>query len=160
MKPPTSNFQELVSILAKLRGPGGCPWDQEQTFESIIPNTLEEADEVVDAIRKRDFGGLCEELGDLLLQVLFYAQMAKEEGHFTLDDVLDGVCKKLIRRHPHVFRTTKVSGSDEVLKNWKIIKRLEKDFKKQGRALHTVTDDEWDELWKKAKQESETLHDQ
>src|SRR6266852_4415737 len=96
-------FAEAVSIMARLRGPGGCPWDREQSFESIRKYTLEETYEVLDAIERRDWPNLQEELGDLLLQVLFYAQMASDDGKFTIEDVLETLNRKLIRRHPHVF---------------------------------------------------------
>src|ERR1700751_2870861 len=96
-------FRESVAIMARLRAPGGCPWDREQSFDSIRKYTLEEAYEVFDAIERRDFPHLAEELGDLLLQVLFYAEMAANEGHFTIADVLEHLNRKLIRRHPHVF---------------------------------------------------------
>ena len=96
-------FEESVAIMARLRAPGGCPWDREQTFDTIRKYTLEEAYEVFDAIERRDFAHLSEELGDLLLQVLFYAEMAANEGHFSISDVLDHLNRKLIRRHPHVF---------------------------------------------------------
>ncbi len=97
-------FAEAVSIMARLRGPNGCPWDHEQTFDTIRKHTLEETYEVFDAIERRHWNDLCEELGDLLLQVLFYAQMASEPGYFTIADVIAGLNRKLIRRHPHVFR--------------------------------------------------------
>jgi MazG family protein len=96
-------FQQSVAIMARLRAPGGCPWDREQSFDSIRKYTLEETYEVFDAIERRDWPHLAEELGDLLLQVLFYAEMAANEGHFTITDVLDHLNRKLIRRHPHVF---------------------------------------------------------
>src|SRR6204780_4472304 len=96
-------FKQSVSIMARLRAPGGCPWDREQTFDTIRKYTLEEAYEVFDAIERRDFPHLAEELGDLLLQVLFYAEMAANEGFFTIADVLNHLNRKLIRRHPHVF---------------------------------------------------------
>src|SRR6202046_4354432 len=96
-------FAQSVEIMARLRAPGGCPWDREQNFDTIRKYTLEETYEVFDAIERRDFPHLAEELGDLLLQVLFYAEMAANEGHFTISDVLDHLNRKLIRRHPHVF---------------------------------------------------------
>ncbi len=96
-------FEQSVAIMARLRAPGGCPWDREQSFDTIRKYTLEEVYEVFDAIERRDFPHLAEELGDLLLQVLFYAEMAANEGHFTIADVLDHLNRKLIRRHPHVF---------------------------------------------------------
>src|SRR5580692_1430592 len=96
-------FEQSVSIMSRLRAPGGCPWDREQSFDTIRKYTLEETYEVFDAIERRDFPHLAEELGDLLLQVLFYAEMAANEGHFTIADVLDHLNRKLVRRHPHVF---------------------------------------------------------
>src|SRR5271168_974195 len=96
-------FAEAVNIMARLRGPEGCAWDREQTFDSIRKFTLEESYEVLDAIERQNWPDLCEELGDLLLQVLFYAQMASEAGHFTITDVISSLNRKLIRRHPHVF---------------------------------------------------------
>jgi MazG family protein len=96
-------FEQSAAIMARLRAPGGCPWDREQSFDSIRKYTLEETYEVFDAIERRDFPHLTEELGDLLLQVLFYAEMAANEGHFTIADVLDHLNRKLVRRHPHVF---------------------------------------------------------
>lgn len=133
-------FEQSVSIMARLRAPGGCPWDREQNFDTIRKYTLEEAYEVFDAIERRDFPHLAEELGDLLLQVLFYAEMAANEGRFTIADVLDHLNRKLIRRHPHVFGEeasraagnqadvdTNVEGSAAaVLRNWDDIKAAEK----------------------------------
>jgi len=132
-------FKESVAIMARLRAPGGCPWDREQSFDTIRKYTLEEAYEVFDAIERRDFPHLAEELGDLLLQVLFYAEMAANEGHFTVADVLDHLTRKLIRRHPHVFSeeasraagnnaevNAAVEGSSAaVLRNWDEIKAAE-----------------------------------
>ncbi len=107
--PPTTGerFERAVSIMARLRGPGGCPWDREQTFDTIKPYTLEEAYEVIEAIDARDWDELTGELGDLLLQVLFYSVMAQEEKHFSIDDVLDRLSNKLVDRHPHVFGEVK-----------------------------------------------------
>ncbi|HET8635838.1 MAG TPA: MazG nucleotide pyrophosphohydrolase domain-containing protein, partial [Acidobacteriaceae bacterium] len=96
-------FAEAVAIMRRLREPGGCPWDREQSFDSIRKYTLEETYEVLDAIERRDWGELKDELGDLLLQVLFYAQMAAEAGYFSIEDVIAGLNRKLVRRHPHVF---------------------------------------------------------
>ena len=112
--------------MARLRGPGGCPWDREQTFDTIKRHTLEETYEVFDAIERRAWPELRDELGDLLLQVLFYAQMAAEAGHFTLEDVAEALSAKLIRRHPHIFGDTVAADSDAVLRNWEQIKREEK----------------------------------
>ncbi len=112
--------------MARLRAPGGCPWDREQTFDSIKPYTLEEAYEVLEAIDNRDWSELTGELGDLLLQVLFYSQMASEEGRFSVDDVLDRLSTKLVDRHPHVFGDVKADTSAEVLRNWEALKAEEK----------------------------------
>lgn len=119
-------FEQAVSIMARLRAPGGCPWDREQTFDSIKPYTLEETYEVLEAIDNRDWDELTGELGDLLLQVLFYAQMAKEDGNFSIDDVLDRLSKKLVDRHPHVFGDVKAETSSDVLRNWEALKAEEK----------------------------------
>jgi len=110
----------------RLRAPGGCPWDREQTFDSIKPFTLEETYEVLEAIDNRDWDELTGELGDLLLQVLFYAEMAKEEGRFAIDDVLDRLSNKLVNRHPHVFGDVEAKTSADVLRNWEAIKAQEK----------------------------------
>lgn len=125
-------FSESVAIMARLRAPGGCPWDREQTFESIRRYTLEETYEVLDAIENKDWDGLKDELGDLLLQVLFYAEMAAEAGHFTLREVLENLNAKLIRRHPHVFGDTDASTSDAVLANWEKIKEKERAARPSG----------------------------
>ncbi len=119
-------FERAVSIMARLRGPGGCPWDREQTFDSIKPYTLEEAYEVLEAIDNRDWDELRGELGDLLLQVLFYSQMAHEESRFSIDDVLDRLSTKLINRHPHVFGDVSAETSADVLRNWEALKAEEK----------------------------------
>jgi len=120
------DFNDLVEIVRILRAPGGCPWDAEQTHESIRRNLLEEAYEVVEAIDENSPDHLKEELGDLLLQVVFHAGIAKDEGQFDLNDVADGECKKLIFRHPHVFGDVTVRSSGEVLVNWEELKRKEK----------------------------------
>ena len=119
-------FERAVRIMARLRGPGGCPWDREQTFDSIKPYTLEETYEVLEAIDNRDWEELTGELGDLLLQVLFYSEMAQEEKHFSIDDVLDRLSNKLVDRHPHVFGDVKAETSGEVLRNWEALKAIEK----------------------------------
>ena len=128
-------IEDLRRIMELLRSDNGCPWDREQNHKSIRANLLEEAYEAVDDIDRANDTDLCEELGDVLLQVVFHARMAEEEGSFTLDDVADGICKKLILRHPHVFGEVKVSDSTEVLDNWDRIKRVEK---KQETALSTL----------------------
>lgn len=120
------NVYDLKKLVAVLRAPGGCPWDAEQTHESIKRNFLEETYEVIEAIDEKNPEHLCEELGDVLTQVVFHAGMEEEAGRFDLDDVADMVCKKLILRHPHVFGDTVVSSSGDVLKNWEDIKRVEK----------------------------------
>jgi MazG family protein len=115
-------FERAVSIMERLRAPGGCPWDREQTFDSIKPYTLEETYEVLEAIDNRDWPELAGELGDLLLQVLFYAEMANEQKSFSIDDVLDRLSEKLIRRHPHVFGDAKAETSNDVKRNWEALK--------------------------------------
>ena len=119
-------FERAVAIMERLRSPGGCPWDREQTFDSIKPFTLEETYEVLEAIDNRDWDELTNELGDLLLQVLFYAQMAREEQRFSIDDVLDHLSDKLIGRHPHVFGDVKAETASAVLRNWEALKAEEK----------------------------------
>ena len=117
---------EAVSIMERLRAPDGCPWDREQTFDSIKKHTLEETYEVFDAIERRAWPELLDELGDLLLQVLFYAQMASEADYFTLADVATGLNAKLIRRHPHIFANAQATDAEAVLRNWEQIKKEEK----------------------------------
>jgi len=119
-------FERAVSIMARLRGPGGCPWDREQTFDSIKPYTLEETYEVLEAIDNRDWDELTGELGDLLLQVLFYSQMASEEQRFSINEVLDRLSMKLVNRHPHVFGDVTAETSADVLRNWEALKAEEK----------------------------------
>src|ERR1700756_2394479 len=119
-------FERAVSIMARLRAPGGCPWDREQTFDTIKPYTLEETYEVLEAIDNRDWDELTGELGDLLLQILFYSEMAQEEGTFSIDDVLERLSAKLIHRHPHVFGDVQAETSSEVIRNWEAIKAEEK----------------------------------
>ena len=119
-------FERAVAIMERLRAPGGCPWDREQTFDSIKAYTLEEAYEVLEAIDNRDWDELTGELGDLLLQVLFYSEMAKEQGTFTIDEVLERLAKKLVDRHPHVFGDVKAETASDVLRNWEALKAEEK----------------------------------
>jgi MazG family protein len=119
-------FERLVGIMARLRAPGGCPWDREQNFDTIKPYLLEEAYEVFDAIDQRDWPGLAEELGDLMLQAVFFAQMASEEGTFRIDDSLNAIAEKLIRRHPHVFGDGDAKTPDDVKRRWDEIKADEK----------------------------------
>lgn len=141
-------FSEAVAIMARLRAPGGCPWDREQTFASIRKYTLEETYEVLDAIEREHWPDLADELGDLLLQVLFYAEMAQEAGHFSIADVIASLNRKLVRRHPHVFGEqaaaaagnraegleTEGIGSGQVLRNWDQIKALEKKTRPEGQG--------------------------
>ncbi len=129
-----SDFRKIIAVL---RSPGGCPWDIEQTHASLRRNLLEEAYEVCEAIDENDPEHLREELGDLLLQIIFHARIEEEQGGFDLDDVADSACKKLIFRHPHVFGDTAVSGSAEVLRNWDELKREEK---AQTTVVKTMTD--------------------
>ncbi len=130
--------QDLPEIVRILRGPGGCPWDAEQTHETIQRDFLEEVYEVMEAIERKDPAALKEELGDVLLQVAFHTVLEDETGSLTLDDVADGVCKKLIYRHPHVFGDVTVSGTQEVLSNWEDLKRVEKDQKTGADTLEAV----------------------
>ncbi|HEY0759033.1 MAG TPA: nucleoside triphosphate pyrophosphohydrolase [Acidisarcina sp.] len=147
---PAGAFAEAVAIMARLRGPGGCPWDREQSFDSIRRHTLEECYEVLDAIERRDWSNLQDELGDLLLQVLFYAQMASEPGYFDITGVVRGLNSKLIRRHPHVFgqEASRLAGnraaetlagqvvdSGQVLLNWDAIKAAERRAAERDRPL-------------------------
>ena len=124
--PVTDHFQRLCEIVAKLRAPDGCPWDREQTNETLLPALIEEAYEVVGAVRARDDENLREELGDLILLAVMNAQIAAEEGRFHIADVLEGVSEKLIRRHPHVFGESAVRDTEGVVKQWEAIKRDEK----------------------------------
>lgn len=132
------DVNDFRNIIALLRGEGGCPWDREQTHESIRRNLLEEAYEVCEAIDERDPDHLREELGDLLMQILFHADIEEKAGRFTVDDVANDACKKLILRHPHVFGDTKVENSAQVLENWDAIKRVEKHQKTTGSAMDSV----------------------
>jgi MazG family protein len=116
----------LRAIMHRLRAPGGCPWDAEQTHESIVPNLIEETYETVDTIQRGDHKHLKEELGDLLLQVVFHSEIAEEAGHFDLNDVARGISEKLVRRHPHVFAESAADTTDAVLQQWDAIKRTEK----------------------------------
>ena len=124
------DIQPLVDVMRTLREPGGCPWDREQTHASIRSNMIEEVYEYLEAVDAEDTEGMREELGDILMQIVFHARMAEEAGRFDLQDVIDEVVDKLIRRHPHVFGETKVTGSDEVLVNWEAIKKTEKTERK------------------------------
>ncbi len=131
-------FEDLVEIMAILRSPGGCPWDAEQTHESIKKDFIEETYEAIEGINKKDKDLLCEELGDVLLQVVFHAQISSESGEFDISDVTDGICKKLIERHPHVFANIEVNSTDDVLTNWDTIKRKSKGQKTQGSSMQKI----------------------
>ncbi|MFL6466251.1 MAG: nucleoside triphosphate pyrophosphohydrolase [Bryobacteraceae bacterium] len=131
-------FSELVKLMARLRGPGGCPWDRKQTFDSIKPYTLEETYEVMDAIDARDWPGLREELGDFLLQAVFYGEMAAEEGLFTIADSLGAINEKLVRRHPHIFGEATAETPEDVKQRWDEIKRQEKAETPQAGVLDSV----------------------
>ena len=126
----SEKFDELVNIIARLRAPNGCKWDREQTHKSLKQNFIEETYEALDAIDDDDMTHLKEELGDVLLQVVLHSQIASEEGAFTIDDVADGISKKLVHRHPHVFGDVKVSSTDEILANWEKLKKEEKPHRK------------------------------
>ena len=132
------DINDLLVIMEILRSPGGCPWDAEQTHESIRNSFIEETYEVIEAINKQDRELLLEELGDVLLQVVFHTQMEKEKNSFDFSDVCDGICKKLVERHPHVFGSVNVESTDDVLKNWDDIKRKSKGQKTQGSAMEKI----------------------
>ena len=139
-------FERAVRIMERLRAPGGCPWDREQTFDSIKPYTLEETYEVLEAIDNRDWNELAGELGDLLLQVLFYSEMANEQGSFSIDDVLDRLSQKLVDRHPHVFADVKADTATEVKRNWDALKdeerkkRLDREGSDKKTSQHSILD--------------------
>ena len=123
------SYEELVGIIAELRSDHGCPWDKAQTHESLIPCLRDECEEVVQAIEKKDGENLCEELGDVLLQVLMHAQIAKEEGMFTIEDVVNGLAEKMVRRHPHVFGDEEYGSAEQNRLRWEEIKKAEKEQK-------------------------------
>jgi len=126
------HFIDLVQVMDTLLAPNGCPWDREQTPQSLVPYAIEEAHELAEAVENNDLEGTKEELGDLLLQVVFHCALAKRDGAFTLEDVIEAICTKLVRRHPHVFGENKINVKDssEVLKNWTRIKNEEKEMAK------------------------------
>lgn len=135
----TYKVEDLLEIMRLLRSPEGCPWDREQTHQSIRRNLIEETYEVCEAIDNGDTALLCEELGDVLLQVVFHAGMESERGTFDFDDVCDGICKKLIIRHPHIFSDVVADTADEVLRNWDEIKKSEKGHATQTETLKSVS---------------------
>lgn len=132
------DFNDLLHIMELLRAPGGCMWDREQDHKSIRRNFIEETYEVLEAIDEEDTEHLKEELGDVLLQVVFHTQIEREQGHFDMDDVADGICQKLIYRHPHVFGQVEVASSDEVLANWDELKKKEKHQESASSTLDSV----------------------
>ncbi len=131
-------LEDLIGIVQTLRGENGCPWDKEQTRESIKPYLVEETYEVLEAIEQKDPEKIKEELGDVLLQIIFHAQLSQELGEFEISDVIETICEKLIRRHPHVFEDKKVNCSKEVLKQWEEIKRSEREEHNKDKALYGV----------------------
>jgi len=139
---PSKDITRLLDIMAALRQPEtGCPWDVVQTFETIKPYTLEEAYEVADAIERGDMHDLCDELGDLLLQVVFHARMAEEAGDFAFGDVVEAITRKMIRRHPHVFALSDADTPEAVKRQWSEIKQAEKDERRERRARHGLPED-------------------
>ena len=144
--PAGERFDRLIEIMATLRGPDGCPWDKQQDFNSLKPMLVEEVYEVLEAIENSDFDGLSEELGDLLLHVVFHAQLGKEAGKFDINTVVEKISDKLVRRHPHVFGDESASTPEEVIKNWEAIKaqeKAEKFSKKFGTPLNNETAKEY-----------------
>ena len=147
---PSYDINDLNLLMRILRGPEGCPWDREQTHESIRRNLLEEAYEAAEAIDQNDMDCLLEELGDVLMQVIFHADIAAESGHFTINDIADATCRKLIRRHPHVFGNEKADNGDESLVFWDDIKRKEKQHDTASDAMLSVAAS-LPELWRAEK---------
>jgi tetrapyrrole methylase family protein/MazG family protein len=135
MSRPQEAIERLLSIMEKLRGPGGCPWDREQTLKTLRPYVLEETYEVLEAIDAGDSRAHCEELGDLLLQIVFQAQLTKEQGQFDFADVAEAISNKLVSRHPHVFGTSDVKDAEGVLRQWAALKREEKKAKGGGDSV-------------------------
>jgi len=129
-------FDDLVKVVERLRGPDGCPWDREQTRDSLIPFLIEEVYELIDAFKKNDYAGMKEELGDLLFQIVLHCRLAKEEGMFDISDVIKGITDKMIRRHPHVFGNRRVRTSYEVIEQWR--KHKEKEGKESESALGRI----------------------
>ena len=148
-------YEDFLEIMRLLRAPGGCPWDREQTHSSIRRNFLEETYEVLDAIDRDDPHSMCEELGDVLMQVAFHAQIEAERGRFTMDDVVDGVAQKLVYRHPHVFGDVQADTSQQVLVNWEALKRKEKGQRSTADAVESVPHT-LPALWRAEKIQSKT----
>lgn len=135
---PENGWEDFVRVVQILRSPGGCPWDREQTHRSIRDNLIEECCEAAEAIDTGDMELLREELGDVLLQVFLHARIAEEAGQFTLDDVVDGIARKLIHRHPHVFGAVEAETAEQVLQNWDEIKRADKGHASQAESMRAV----------------------
>ncbi len=133
-----SKFDELLEVASRLNGPGGCPWDQKQTFFSLQPYVLEEAHEVVEAVDAKVDEKIVEELGDLLYTVVFYAKVAQRDGRFTMDNVIEAITDKLIRRHPHVFGDVKIEKEEEIVQNWEKIKKEEKGKEQRESSLDGI----------------------
>ena len=153
---PRYGYEDFLEIMQLLRAPGGCPWDREQTHGSIRRNFLEETYEVLDAIDRDDPHAMCEELGDVLMQVAFHAQIEAERGRFTMEDVVDGVAQKLVYRHPHVFGgTMEADTSEQVLVNWEALKRREKGQRSTADAVESVPHT-LPALWRAEKIQSKT----
>lgn len=137
--PKTLNtFEALNQLILDLRGPEGCPWDKEQTHQSLAPYAVEEASELAEAIESRNDAHICEELGDVLFQVVLHAAMAKERGAFDISNVIQGISEKLVRRHPHVFSDVKVTGPAQVIENWDEIKKQEKALNKSNKPKYAI----------------------
>ena len=149
------SYEDFLEIMRLLRAPGGCPWDREQTHSSIRRNFLEESYEVLDAIDHDDASGMCEELGDVLMQVAFHAQIEAERGRFTMANVVDGVARKLVYRHPHVFGDVQADTSQQVLANWDVLKRREKGQRSTADAVEAVPHT-LPALWRAEKIQSKT----
>lgn len=143
-------FEDLLDIMEHLRSENGCPWDREQTHESIKDNLIEEASEAKEAIECGIPEKIYDELGDVLMQVVFHAQIAKEAGEFDISDVINAVCCKLWRRHPHVFGDAEIKSSDGVLEAWRAIKNREKEAEANGKKLDRLSREEIKEMWRNA----------
>ena len=152
---PRYDWADFLRVMALLRGPGGCPWDAEQTHDSIRRNFLEETYETLDALDRDDAAGMCEELGDVLMQVAFHAQIEAERGRFTMADVVNGVAQKLVYRHPHVFGDVQADTSQQVLNNWEVLKRREKGQRSTADAVEAVPHT-LPALWRAEKIQSKT----
>ena len=147
------DLYDLKKLMKLLRSEQGCAWDREQTHKSIRDNLIEEANEAANAIDEENNEELLEELGDILMQVVFHADIAEDDGNFNLDDIINATCKKLIRRHPHVFADMIAITGDEAISFWEDIKHIEKDIKKQGRRISDVSLDELEKYYRESKLE-------